>query len=129
MPHKFWRLVLIAILAVALTAPARAESTATAGKEVVVGIVAVSAAIAVGITLLVLHAKHKRSSITGCVTSGAGGLTITDERDKRVYSLTGNPVGVKPGDQMTLEGKQLTGGQTPVFEAGRVTKDFGVCHP
>ena len=130
MPHNFWRVFLIAILSAALARPARAETLETAGRQIVAGIVVVSAAIAVGITLIILHQKHKTSSITGCVTSGAGDVTVTDDKDKRTYLLLGNPVGVKLGDRMTFEGKRRTeSGKKFVFEARSVTKDFGACQP
>jgi hypothetical protein len=55
---------------------------------------------------------------------------MTDEREKRIYALKGDPVGVKPGDRMTLEGTRRTeSGKTPIFEARSVIKDFGVCQP
>lgn len=129
MRHNFWRLLLIAVLGVALTAPAEAESIDTAGKQIVAGIVVVSAAITVGITLLVRHAKHRSSSITGCIASGAGGLTVTEERERQTYELTGDPVGVIPGDRMTLEGRRQARGRIPVFEAKSVTRDLGLCKP
>jgi hypothetical protein len=130
MPNKLWRVVLIAVLSAALVRQARAETLTAAGDQIVIGIVVVSAAVAVGITLLVLHQKHKKSSITGCVGSSAGGMNVTNEKDKRVYALAGNPPGVKPGDRMTLEGKSRNGGGTmPVFEARSVIKDLGACQP
>jgi hypothetical protein len=128
MLHNLSRLILIAVLGVALAIPARAESLQAAGDQIVIGIVVVSAAIAVGVTLLILHQKHKKSSITGCVTSGANGMSVMDERDKSIYALTGDPPGVKPGDRMTLEGRRRLGsGKTAVFEARSVIKDLGVC--
>jgi hypothetical protein len=130
MPNSLWRVVLIAVVSVALAAPARAESLETAGKQILAGIVVVSAALAVGVTLLILHEKHKTSSITGCVSSGPGLINITDEKDKRIYKLSGDPVGVKVGDRMTLEGKRRKeGGKTDVFQAHSVTRDFGACQP
>ena len=129
MTIKLWRVVLIAVLSVTLIAPARAETIQTAGRQIEVGIVVVSVAIGVGVTLLTLHYKHKKTAITGCVMSGATGLSLTDEKDKRVYALSGDPVGVKPGDRMTLEGKRKQSGATLVFEAHSVTKDFGACLP
>jgi hypothetical protein len=124
-----WRAVLIVVLSVALAVPTRAESLQTAGEQVVTGIVVVSVAIGVLVTVLIIHYKHKTSVITGCVTSGANGMTLTDEKDKRTYTLSGDPVGLKPGDRMTLEGKRKRSGQTPVFEARSITKDFGACKP
>jgi len=129
MPNSFWRGVVIAVLIVVLTTPARAESLDAVGAQIVAGIVVVSAAIAIGVTLLILHAKHKTSAITGCVMSEAGGMSVTDEKDKQVYALSGDPVGIKTGDRMTLEGKRRAGGKTAIFEARSVTKDFGACKP
>jgi len=110
---------------VTLAKPSKAESLDTAGKQIIAGIVVVSAALAVGITLLILHEKHKTSAITGCVTPSASGMSVTDEKDKRVYALSGDPVGVKPGDRETLEGKR----HGKIFAARSVIKDLGVCQP
>ena len=129
MPHNLWRIVLIAVVSVALATPARAESIQTAGDQIVIGIVVVSAAIGVFVTWLVLHEKHKPSLLTGCVASGPSGMTVTDEKDKRTYTLAGDPVGVKPGDRMTFEGKRKKDDKSLVFEAKSVTKDFGSCQP
>jgi hypothetical protein len=122
-----WRGALIAVLSVALATPVRGESLQTAGDQIVAGIVVVSAAIAVGVTLLILHYKHKKSAITGCVRSGTAGTSVTDEKDQRVYALTGDPVGVKVGDRMTFEGKRKSSGQALVFDAQKMTRDFGAC--
>ncbi len=128
MPRNLLKVVLIAVLSVALVRPARAETLDAVGKQIYAGIAVVGAAVAVGIVLIVLHEKHKTKAITGCVTSGASGMSVTDDKDKRVYALSGDPVGIKPGDRMTLEGKRR-GGKIPVFEARSVTKDLGVCQP
>jgi hypothetical protein len=126
---KLWRAVLIAVLSVAIAAPARAESLGTAEAQVITGIVVVSVAVGVLVTFLILHHKNKKSVITGCVMSGANNMSVTDEKDKRTYALAGDPVGVKPGDRMTLEGKRKQSDKTLVFEAHSVTKDFGACQP
>jgi hypothetical protein len=132
MTQKFLcRGVLIAALSVALAKPARANQLQTDATEIVAGIVVVSAAIAVGVTLLILHYHHKPKSgtITGCVDSGANGMSVTNENDKRNYALSGNTVGVKQGDRMTLQGKPKDNGKTLVFEVQKVTRDFGACQP
>jgi hypothetical protein len=129
-PTSFSRVVLIAVLSAALATNARAETLNAARDQIVTGIVVVSAGVAVGVTLLILHEKHKQSRITGCVNAGATGMDVTDESDKRIYSLAGDPVGAKPGERMTLEGKRRKeSGKMPVFEARRVIKDFGACQP
>jgi hypothetical protein len=117
-------------LVTALVAPTRAESIETAGKQVVAGIVVVSVAIGVLVTLLVIHYKHRKTSVTGCVISGANGITLTDEKDMRTYMLTGDTTAVKPGERMTVAGKwQKETSGTPVFEAQNISKDFGACQP
>ena len=120
--------LLIVALTVGLAAPARAETFETLGHQVIAGIVVVSVAIAVTVTLLILHHKHREVSITGCVSSGPNGMSLTDEKDKRNYTLTGATAGVKAGDRMALAGHKRNGnGQAFVFETLRVTGDFGAC--
>jgi hypothetical protein len=120
-----WQAVLVVVLGVALAMPARAESLNAAADQVVIGIVVVTAAVVVLTTILILHYKHRKTAITGCVASGASGPTVTDERDKRTYSLSGDPVGLKLGERMTLEGKRTK----DTFAAHSVTKDLGACVP
>jgi len=127
--NVLWRAVLIAVVSVALTVPARAESFDTAGKQILAGIIVVSVAVGVLVTVLVLHYKHKKLAITGCVISAQNGLSLTDEKDTRIYILSGDPVGIKPGDRMTLEGNRKHRDNTLVFEAHRVIKDFDGCQP
>ncbi len=130
MTQKFlWRGVLIAVLSVALATPARAGQLQTDADEIVIGIVAVSAGIAVLVTVLILRHKPQKKEITGCVNSAASGMSVTDEKDKRDYALSGNTLGVKPGDRMTLQGKPKNPGKTLVFEIQKVSTDFGACQP
>ena len=131
MTQRFlWRGILIAALSVALATPARANQLQTDATEIVVGIVVVSAAIAVGVTVLILHHhKSKNRTITGCVDSGANGMSVTNEKDKRHYALSGNAVGVKQGDRMIWGGEPRDNGKTLVFEVQKVTRDFGACQP
>jgi hypothetical protein len=130
-PHRFLcRAVAVAILCAALIAPARAESLETAGKQITAGIVVVSAAVAVVVILLIIHYKHKKSSVTGCVVSGANGMTIKDEKDRRTYALSGDTAAIKPGDRMTLEGRRRKeSGANFSFESKTVSRDFGPCQP
>jgi hypothetical protein len=46
-----------------------------------------------------------------------------------IVTLSGNTAGVKAGDRITLEGKREHTGQTLVFDAHKVAKDFGACPP
>jgi hypothetical protein len=59
-------------------------------------------------------------------------MTVTDEKDKQIYALSGNTTGIKPGDRMKLQGKKVKSkgaDHTVVWEAKAVAKDFGVCQP
>ena len=123
--------VLIIALGMALSTPARADSLKTTGEHILIGIVAVAAAVAVVVTVVVIHYSKKRA-ITGCVNSGANGMTVTDEKDKQIYALSGNTTSIKPGDRMKLQGRKVKPkgpDKTLVWEAKEVTKDFGVCQP
>jgi hypothetical protein len=119
---------LIALLACALVTPARVDSTtfATDGKLIVAGIVLATAAVAVTATVLILHHKPQ-SKITGCVKSEGGALNITDEKDKRTYTLAGDTIDVKPRDRMTLQGKTKDMGKGLTFETRKVAADLGAC--
>ena len=55
-----YRAILIAIVVATLANPARANSIGTDAKLVVTGIVVVSAAVAVGVTVLVVHHREAR---------------------------------------------------------------------
>jgi len=128
--RDLWRWVLIVALSVVLITPARADKLQTAGEEIVIGIVAVSAALVVA-TVLIIHYSKKRT-ITGCVSSGETGMTVTDEKDKQIYALSGNTVGIKPGDRMRLQGKKVkpkSPDKTLAWETREVNRDFGLCQP
>ena len=100
-------------------------------RNIIIGIVAVSAALVV-ITVVIVHESRKKRTVTGCVTSGANGMSVTDEKDKRVYALSGNTADIKQGDRVTLQGKKAkpTGANAPLaWEVNKETKDFGACQP
>jgi len=81
---------------------------------------------------VVVHKSSSKKTITGCVSSGEGGMSLTDEKDKRIYALSGNTADIKPGDRVTLQGKKVKpkGANTPsALEVSKQTKDFGACQP
>jgi anti-sigma-K factor RskA len=132
LPKSLWRGVLIVALSVAVAAPARANSLDTAGRNIVIGIVAVTAAIAVVITVVILHESRKDRTITGCVSSEGNGMTIADEKDQQVYALSGNTVGITLGERMSLKGKKARSkntNHTLVWVTTNMDKDLGVCRP
>lgn len=124
------RAVLVVVLCAALATPARADKLQSDADNIVIGIVVVVAALVV-VTVVAIHYSKKRT-VTGCVSSGPNGMTVTDEKDRQTYALSGNTVGITPGDRMKLRGKKIKskGPDKPlVWEAGSVAKDFGVCQP
>jgi hypothetical protein len=128
--NYLWRGIAIVALSVALVAPARADKLQTEGEEIVIGIVAVAVALVVT-TVLVIHYSKKRT-ITGCVSSGLNSMTVTDEKDHQIYALSGNTVGIRPGDRMRLQGKKVKPkdpDKTLVWETREVKRDFGLCQP
>jgi hypothetical protein len=136
MTSKYLSGVLLIALGAALARPAEAQ---TIGKlslpgpstGQVIGAIVGAAAVVVVVTVVVIHYSKKRT-ITGCVNSGANGMTLTDEKDKQIYELSSNPEGIKPGDRMKLHGKRVKSkgpDRKLVWETKNVEKDFGVCQP
>ena len=132
-PQCLGRGVLIMALSVALSVGAEAQTSQTGdlnftGYKVAIG---VGVAVVAIVTVVLIH-HSKNRTITGCVTSGENGMSMTDEKDKRLYALSGTTTNVKPGDRMTLQGKKIKpkdAGKPFVWETKRITKDFGVCRP
>jgi len=84
------------------------------------------------VTVVIIHKSSEKRTITGCVNSGENGMSVTDDKNKRLYTLSGNTAGVKPGDRMTLQGKKIKrqdAGKTLVWETKTISKDLGVCQP
>lgn len=98
-------------------------------------IIGVIAGVAVGLTVvgvLVYHQTHKHASMTGCVASGADGLTLQNEKDKKVYALSGDSATLKPGERVTVKGKRgkvKDASGKLSFQVEKRTKEFGACTP
>ena len=125
---------MIVVLGLALAKPAEAQlingQVGPSGGPIVVGIVVTAVALVVA-TVLIIHYSKKRA-ITGCVVSGQSGMTLIDEKDKQTYMLSGDTTDIKPGDRMKLKGKKVKPkgpDKTLVWEAKKVTNDYGACHP
>lgn len=99
-------------------------------KAEIVGIVVgVVAAITVA-GLLVYRQTHNHPSITGCVASSADGLTLQNEKDKKVYALSGDSVALKAGERVALKGKRSKDSNgKPSFQVEKLSKDYGTCDP
>jgi hypothetical protein len=128
--------VLSALLTIALTfvlcIPLEAQN---AGKIVSNGTIAgVIVGVVAGVAVLAIVAIHysKKRTITGCVNSEANGMTVTDEKDKQSYLLSGDTTNVKPGDRMRLQGNKVKpkgSDKTLAWDTRKVANDFGVCQP
>jgi len=124
-----WCGILIVALVVGFAKPARADNPVTV--LVVVAATTVAAAIAV-VTLASVHHRRKKIEVTGCVIAGEKGMTVTDDEDRRIYVISGNTTGIKPGDRMTLQGKRAKAkgpDKSRVWKTKQVIKDLGVCEP
>jgi hypothetical protein len=53
-------------------------------------------------------------------------MSLVNDKDARVYTLSGNTGVVKPGERITVEGRRK-GALT--YEVQSLVKDFGVCQP
>lgn len=88
---------------------------------------AVGAGAVIGIVLyLTLH----RPSITGCIRSGDGTYTITDQNGQVSYAVVNADAGLKPGERVKLQGKKKkdkSGNLT--FRMKRIKHDYGPCTP
>ena len=128
-----WCGVLMVALSVALSPISEAQ---TGGGKIVSNgtiagvIVGVVAAVAI-VAFVIIHESTKKRSITGCVIPAEHGMSLTDEKDKRSYVLSGNTGDIQPGDRMTLQGKKIKprAGKQIVWETKAISKDFGVCQP
>jgi hypothetical protein len=122
-----WSVILIIVLSVSLAVPARADSALTALIVIAAATTAAAVAVVVGVA-----AAHRRNKIviTGCVVSGEKEMTVTDEENRKTYTLSGNTTGIKPGDRMRLQGRKVKPKgpeETLVWKTKQVIKDYGVC--
>ncbi len=118
------RLFAVVLCCVLLSSPrpAHADSLHTIAVEVIVGVVAVSAAITVGIVLAIKH----HPSVKGCAANGPDGLQLTNS-EGQTYLLIGDVGGLKAGDRIRVSGKKqkkATPAQKFIVEKSKV---YGPC--
>lgn len=111
--------------------PAPQSSSSDAG--ILAAGVGVLAVVAVGTVVLVeVHKGHHQ--VKGCVSKGPGGFQArTDEG--RVWTLSGDVAGLKPGDLVKVQGNRVsrTKAAVPVAAGERMffveslKKDYGAC--
>jgi hypothetical protein len=127
-----WRWVFSVILCLVLASPRRASAIENVGYNgPIVGPIIGALAGVVVITVVVVYEIRKKRAITGCTVSGEGGIVLVDKKDKHLYLLSGNIVGIKPGERMVIRGKKINpkGGQPLSWEAKEIKKDLGLCQP
>ncbi|MFZ1142721.1 MAG: hypothetical protein ABR881_30535 [Candidatus Sulfotelmatobacter sp.] len=130
MQRALWCGILIVVLCVGFAMPARAVNPE--GVVIIIAATTAAAAIAAIVIVTSVHHRRKKIVITGCVISGEKGMTVTDEEDRKLYRLSGNTTGIKPGDRVRLQGKKLKpkgSDKTLIWETKEVVGDFGVCRP
>jgi hypothetical protein len=137
MTLKYLSAVPMIALSFVLCIPAEARGAAGGGLgqigpstgTIVGAVVGVVAAVAV-VAIVAIHYSKKRT-ITGCVMPGQKGMNMNDEKKKRVYALSGDTAGVKPGERMTFEGKKVKpdAGNPLGWEITKIRNDYGVCQP
>jgi hypothetical protein len=92
--RHLWRIALVAILSLALSCNTNADSLKSNADHIIIGVVAAVAVVVVVVAVLV-HQSSKKKTVTGCVVAAQNGMSVTDEKDKRVYTLSGDTTGVK----------------------------------
>jgi len=123
-------ILLVCVYSVVSSRPAEAQ--AVSGAQAV-GILAVIAGVGAAIGVGVYYAVRQPPSITGCVVSGPGGLTLKNEGNHQDFLLMGDIAAIKPGDRVRVKGKKKkdsTGHRS--FLVDQVKKDYGACpvsHP
>lgn len=124
------RIALVCMLSLALATAAEADTLKTAADTIIVLAIVGVAAIAIVAVVVVQHAANNRT-VTGCVATAPNGLTLTDEKDKRIYTLTGDTAGAKPAERMKLQLKKVKTRNSPnvTWALSKVAKDFGACQP
>ncbi len=133
-PKSIRRVPIVIALALTLSATADAQIGAVSGRigpntgPIIAGIVAAIAVVVI-VAVLVIHKGSEKRTLTGCVKSGADGMTVIDDGDKRLYVLSGNTAGVNPGERLRLQGRKTKTGKTLIWETRKVSADFGVCQP
>ena len=83
------------------------------------------------VAIVWFHHSSKSRTITGCVVAAQNSLTVANEKDQRVYALSGNIAGVNPGERMRLQGHKIdpSSGSPLGWEVSQIQKDYGACQP
>jgi hypothetical protein len=121
-------LTICALLWTAQAKPAMATSLPTKSDEVwiVAGVVAIGAAIGIGVYLAVR--PHSRG-VVGCTSSGPNGLQLVSESDQQIYLLAGGVISIQSGERIRVIGKkQKKRADGPrQFIVEKLAENYGAC--
>ncbi len=98
----------------------------TTGEVVCAG-VGIAAAVVGTVVLVEVNKSHH--TIKGCVTVAPGGLEVQNEKDNKIYALTGVTANVKPGDIIQVHGSKEKGEKDSAgnqdFRVEKMSRDYG----
>ena len=94
--------------------------------------------IAVGVVAIALYVHHKHSmqnktapdhaSVVGCTQVANNGVTLLDEKDKKVYSLVAAGMDLKSGERVELTGKEVVDSAGKrIFTVETLSRNLGFC--
>jgi hypothetical protein len=80
------------------------------------------------VTGVVLYLALHKTYITGCTQSANDASSMTDEQDKRNYTLVNEGSGLKAGERVKLQGKKKKDKQgNRSFRVTKIKHDYGPC--
>jgi hypothetical protein len=124
----FANLTICALLWTVQTKPAMANSLPTKSDEVwiVVGVVAIGAAIGIGVYLAL---RPDSRGVVGCPSSGPNKLQLVSESDQQSYGLAGEVTGIQSGERIRVickkQKRRADGPHQFILE--EFAKDYGAC--
>jgi hypothetical protein len=121
-------LVCVSALFSAKSAAAQLGTIGPSNAEVVGVIVAIVAVgVAIGVTAVLVVRHHP--TLTGCVAAAPDGVTLNNESDQAVFTLTGNTSALRAGERVRVIGHKEKKGPAGerVFSVDEVRKDYGAC--
>jgi hypothetical protein len=94
------------------------------GAEVGAAIAGTAAVIGV-----VLYFVLRKPSVVGCTQASDSEMDLKNERDNRLYALTGARSDLKHGRRVKLHGKKMTQDGKLSFQVTKIVADYGSCTP
>ena len=98
--------------------------------EVVGASVGIVAVVVVGTVVLVeVHKAHH--TMKGCVTAGPAGFELTNDGDRKLYTLSGATAAIKTGDIVRVHGSKQKAEKNSSaprdFVVEKINRDYGPC--